>query len=267
MRTIHNAATALAVDPNLDPQLLAPPPEYYLPAHYGDDHDHQLTIPDDPGDDGQLDPQQEEDMAGMDLTFILASNEPQQPDEQPAYDATPSINQVVHPNVDDAIVNFDAEVRLNNITPRSPAARTHFLFVVIFHSQSRSFPRRSKASSANTTPADPYATGFLREALGAHKWNIFSSRLFERRLGGPKARARGKAKRVGDEVDSKPHGASAIEFLIKVEVVKEVLRTFVPCVFSNIAKGPPLSCVSWLKRSLPPAISSAPLRTGIRIIL
>jgi len=83
--------------------------------------------------------------------------------------------------------------------------------------------------------ADPYATGFLREALGPHKWVIFSSRLFERRLGGPKARARSKAKRAGEAVEGKPGGASAVEFLIKVEVVKEVLRTYVPCVFS-IAK-------------------------------
>jgi hypothetical protein len=44
----------------------------------------------------------------LDLQFILDSNSPgHDSDSVPA----PGINQVVHPNVDDAIVNFDTEVR------------------------------------------------------------------------------------------------------------------------------------------------------------
>lgn len=80
--------------------------------------------------------------------------------------------------------------------------------------------------------ADPYAAAFLAHVLGPEKWETFSSRLFERRLGGPKARARNKSRRgSGDEGDKQQSGgASAIEFLVKVEVVKEVLRTFVPYV-------------------------------------
>jgi hypothetical protein len=61
--------------------------------------------------------------------------------------------------------------------------------------------------------------------LGADKWETFSSRLFERRLG-VKGKSKGKNK-SGDEDDGKS-GVSAIEFLVKVEVVKEILRTYVP---------------------------------------
>lgn len=61
--------------------------------------------------------------------------------------------------------------------------------------------------------------------LGAEKWETFSSRLFERRLGA-KGKSKGKSK-SGDDDDAKS-GVSAIEFLVKVEVVKEILRTFVP---------------------------------------
>ncbi len=42
--------------------------------------------------------------------------------------------------------------------------------------------------------------------------------------------------RVSDE---KANGASAIDFLVKVEVVKEVLRTYVPCVYHLIASPSP----------------------------
>ena len=61
--------------------------------------------------------------------------------------------------------------------------------------------------------------------LGPEKWETFASRLFERRLGG-KAKNKGK-NRSGDD-DEARSGVSAIEFLVKVEVVKEILRTYVP---------------------------------------
>lgn len=61
--------------------------------------------------------------------------------------------------------------------------------------------------------------------IGPEKWEIFSSRLFERRLG---ARAKGKGKGKPSEDDDNRSGVSAIEFLVKVEIVKEVLRSFVP---------------------------------------
>lgn len=73
-------------------------------------------------------------------------------------------------------------------------------------------------------PTDPYAEDFLKEVLGPHKWEIFSARLFERRL---RAKGKGKHKPGGDDTDSRS-SVSAIEFLVKVEVVKEILRTYVP---------------------------------------
>ncbi|KAI0046691.1 hypothetical protein FA95DRAFT_1572971 [Auriscalpium vulgare] len=73
---------------------------------------------------------------------------------------------------------------------------------------------------------DPYAAAFLQEQLGDDKWGIFSARLYERRLGGPKARSR--ARKHGDAEPQRNAGASALDFLIKVEVVKEVLRIYVP---------------------------------------
>jgi hypothetical protein len=76
--------------------------------------------------------------------------------------------------------------------------------------------------------ADPYAAAFIRERLGDDKWNIFSARLFERRLGVLKPDSKDKTKQLSD-VDSKNGGgAGAIDFMVKVEVVKEVLRTYVP---------------------------------------
>ncbi|KAF8758755.1 hypothetical protein RHS01_02761 [Rhizoctonia solani] len=115
-----------------------------------------------------------------------------------------SLYQVVHPNVDDVIVNFDTK--------------------------SKSFPRRTKAQCANQI--DPYAEHFLRHRLGEDKWQTFSSRLFERRLGATRNRTRpSRPRRLSDGSETretKSTGASAVDFLVKVEVVKEVLRTFVP---------------------------------------
>ena len=87
------------------------------------------------------------------------------------------------------------------------------------------YPKRAKA--ANTLQADPYAAAFLRDQLGEERWDIFSSRLFERRfVQKPKQKVKGR--RGTDEVEGKSCSASAIDFLVKVEVVKSVLRTFVP---------------------------------------
>ncbi|KAJ1310294.1 hypothetical protein OPQ81_007034 [Rhizoctonia solani] len=121
-----------------------------------------------------------------------------------------SLYQVVHPNVDDVIVNFDTK--------------------------SKSFPRRTKAQCANQI--DPFAEHFLRHRLGEEKWQTFSSRLFERRLGATRNRTRAsRPRRLSDGSEShetKSTGASAVDFLVKVEVVKEVLRTFVPHPYNPI---------------------------------
>ncbi|ETW86019.1 hypothetical protein HETIRDRAFT_471296 [Heterobasidion irregulare TC 32-1] len=93
-----------------------------------------------------------------------------------------------------------------------------------FDSSTHTFPKRPKASQPAET--DPFAAAFLQDQIGDEKWNIFSARLYERRLGGSKARTRGKKSPA--EHEPRNSGASAIEFLVKVEVVKEVLRVYVP---------------------------------------
>ncbi|TFY80997.1 hypothetical protein EWM64_g3016 [Hericium alpestre] len=93
-----------------------------------------------------------------------------------------------------------------------------------FDAATHTFPKRAKAS--NQTEADPYAAAFLQDQIGDEKWRVFSARLYERRLGGTKARFRGK--KAPDGPEPRGGGASAIEFLVKVEVVKEVLRVYVP---------------------------------------
>lgn len=113
---------------------------------------------------------------------------------------------------------------------------------------------------------DPLAGAFVRAQLGAHKWGIFSSRLAEQRSskhklklassasgrasGGPptageddaqaQAQADGGAVSMssggagaGSGCSARPSsssagGASVLDFLVKVEVVKQVLRTYVP---------------------------------------
>lgn len=89
-----------------------------------------------------------------------------------------------------------------------------------------------KAKSANTVSnvPHPYAAAFLKEHLGPVKFASFSAKLFERRLGGSKPRARTKDKH---EVRLGSNGATVVEFLIKTEVVKEVLRTYVPFVHES----------------------------------
>ncbi|KAA1469524.1 hypothetical protein DENSPDRAFT_609686 [Dentipellis sp. KUC8613] len=94
-----------------------------------------------------------------------------------------------------------------------------------FDATTHSFPKRAKA---NQSEPDPYAAAFLQDQIGEDKWRIFAARLYERRLGGTKARYRGKKALDGHDARGSGSGANAIEFLVKVEVVKEVLRIYVP---------------------------------------
>ncbi|KAI0306387.1 hypothetical protein B0F90DRAFT_1814295 [Multifurca ochricompacta] len=96
--------------------------------------------------------------------------------------------------------------------------------VINFDVSTHTFPKRSKALQPPET--DPYAAAFLQSQIGSEKWGIFSARLYERRLGGPKARSRSK-KSCGD-TELRNSGACALDFLVKVEIVKEVLRIYVP---------------------------------------
>ncbi|KAF8744196.1 hypothetical protein RHS02_02080, partial [Rhizoctonia solani] len=140
----------------------------------------------------------------LQLQFIIGPECSRLEDSPTHIPSAASLYQVVHPNVDDVIVNFDTK--------------------------SKSFPRRTKAQCANQI--DPYAEHFLRHRLGEDKWQTFSSRLFERRLGATRNRTRpSRPRRLSDGSETretKSTGASAVDFLVKVEVVKEVLRTFVP---------------------------------------
>ncbi|EGO20888.1 hypothetical protein SERLADRAFT_410465 [Serpula lacrymans var. lacrymans S7.9] len=89
-------------------------------------------------------------------------------------------------------------------------------------------PLNLNSTSRNNSQTDPYAAAFLHEQLGEAKWSIFSARLFERRLGSSRNKSRSKVKNGDSEFNSSGGGATAIDFLVKVEVVKEVLRTYVP---------------------------------------
>ena len=87
-----------------------------------------------------------------------------------------------------------------------------------------------KVNSDACAEADPHAAAFIRLKLGDNKWDIFSARLFERRLGVTKPSSKNKTKELSDAYSKNGGGASAIDFMVKVEVVKEVLRTYVPYV-------------------------------------
>ena len=89
--------------------------------------------------------------------------------------------------------------------------------------------QRQKSEKASSK-LDPHAADFIREKLGEQRWTIFSSRLAERRTTSQKTKSRTDSN--GSATDSfvvnKGESASVIDFLVKVEVVKSVLRTFVP---------------------------------------
>ncbi|KAH7924595.1 hypothetical protein BV22DRAFT_1035003 [Leucogyrophana mollusca] len=150
----------------------------------------------------------------------------------PSSSSSLSYNAVVH----DLSCSPDNASHMSSFTvsssPPKVAGHTHTMLPPIVHhsaadskraeNDTRSLHKRINTESA--PQADPYASAFLREQLGEEKYNTFSARLFERRLGAAKSRARGKGKHPANE----PAGATAIDFLVKVEVVKEVLRTYVP---------------------------------------
>ncbi|QRV86242.1 hypothetical protein RhiJN_14260 [Ceratobasidium sp. AG-Ba] len=145
----------------------------------------------------------------LQLQFIIGPECQQQDITHQHVPSAASLYQVVHPNVDDVI--------------------------------SKSFPRRTKTQCPNQI--DPYAEDFLKHRLGEEKWQTFSSRLFERRLsnngnGTTRSRARTsrskRASAASDDIEPRSPGANAVDFLIKVEVVKEVLRTFVPHPYNPI---------------------------------
>ena len=67
---------------------------------------------------------------------------------------------------------------------------------------------------------DPDAEDFLKCKLGDAKWKTFYARLSERRLASSRLRK--------DSEEESPGAVSVYLFLLKVECVKEVLRTLVP---------------------------------------
>ncbi|KAL4067871.1 hypothetical protein J3A83DRAFT_3764734 [Scleroderma citrinum] len=120
-------------------------------------------------------------------------------------------------------------------SPQKSSGHTHTMLPPIVQSNPADLARNEAGSRATSkrinagtsSQVDPYAAAFLREQLGEAKWNTFSARLFERRLGPIKSKMRVRGKGSNDDSSSAP-GATAIDFLVKVEVVKEVLRTYVP---------------------------------------
>jgi hypothetical protein len=63
------------------------------------------------------------------------------------------------------------------------------------------------------------------------KWERFAAKLFEKRMTGTKVLAPHNKVNKAKKIDPRETGrntASAVEFLIKVEIVKEVLRGCVP---------------------------------------
>lgn len=67
---------------------------------------------------------------------------------------------------------------------------------------------------------DPDAEDFLKCKLGDAKWKTFYARLSERRLASSRMRK--------DSEEESSGAVSVYLFLLKVECVKEVLRTLVP---------------------------------------
>jgi hypothetical protein len=126
----------------------------------------------------------------------------------------------------DPSAHFDTDVHSSSpFSLQSPHDSYGFSF-----SQGSFNQRIARAMDSST---DPCAAAFLQQQLGHEKWSVFSARLFERRLNHGKPKGTDlRAKRLSiDDNITKAGGASTIDFLVKVEVVKEVLRTYVPWVF------------------------------------
>src|SRR5882757_2797220 len=67
-----------------------------------------------------------------------------------------------------------------------PLGRLFMLIIpqkVVESSVQSTDPKTTK--KASPPAVDPFVAGYLREVLGDAKWNVFSARLFERRLTGP----------------------------------------------------------------------------------
>jgi len=102
------------------------------------------------------------------------------------------------------------------------------------HEHTVAFQHDRQNSEKASAKLDPHAADFIREKLGEQRWSIFSSRLAERRATAqkPKPKADNSQSPSGSSQGAFPSdkagGATVIDFLVKVEVVKGVLRTFVP---------------------------------------
>lgn len=172
----------------------------------------------------------------QDLSSLGPPSDPEsQPQSSPSISSSASFAHALHDlsrSPDNAPTPYTGPS-----SPPKVARYAHAMLPPIVHSSpsnarrdetdSRSVNKRLNAGSASQV--DPYASAFLRDQLGEAKWNTFYARLFERRLGPIKSKMRVKSKsNGGGELSTSSPGATAIDFLIKVEVVKEVLRTYVP---------------------------------------
>ncbi|KAG8764196.1 hypothetical protein FRC11_000050 [Ceratobasidium sp. 423] len=204
--------------PMLDPRrniLMSTPEHDMLNANVATStiNDHQCTaLRTQPGSQPRTMAGKHTDTSSpLQLQFIIGPECSRLDDSPTHVPSAASLYQVVHPNVDDVIVNFDTKA---------------------------SFLRNSGTKAQCANQIDPFAEHFLRHRLGEEKWQTFSSRLFERRLGATRNRARAsRPRRLSDGSEThetKSTGASAVDFLVKVEVVKEVLRTFVPHPYNPI---------------------------------
>ncbi|KAG1754573.1 hypothetical protein EDB19DRAFT_1667125 [Suillus lakei] len=172
----------------------------------------------------------------QDLSSLGPPSDPEsQPQSSPSISSSASFAHALHDlsrSPDNAPTSYSGPS-----SPPKVARYAHAMLPPIVHSSpsnarkdetdSRSVNKRLNSGAASQV--DPYASAFLRDQLGEPKWNTFYARLFERRLGPIKSKMRVKTKGTGGgELSTSSPGATAIDFLIKVEVVKEVLRTYVP---------------------------------------
>lgn len=154
-------------------------------------------------------------------------------------DPTPSPLEESLPHTPEQTIELVPEpvVHQKDLSPSPPQAQnTGFaMFPLVVtgaktHEHTIAFQADRQKSEKASSKLDPYAADFIREKLGEQRWYIFSSRLAERRTTSQKTKSRTDAN--GSATDSfvvnKGESASVIDFLVKVEVVKSVLRTFVP---------------------------------------